>query len=150
MENTFVLFSDIIGDELAIRCANHLKKLYPNAQFITEKSNGSLFKSTKSLVNTKITTRWTVLITCDITNWSLENWTRLLFQAQNQGSAIEQFKDKKIDLTNGQTVRPFISCFETSDLQMALDQNYRSNFENIYEAYETFGFKPNFVSIISG
>ena len=149
MENTFVLFSDIIGEELANRCAGLVSKFYPDATFILQNSKGSLFNSTKTLVNSKINTRWTVLITNDVTNWSIENWTRFLFQAQNHNSAIEQFEHESIDLANGQSVMPSISCFETSDLQMALDQNYRPNFENIYEAYETFGFKPNFVSILS-
>lgn len=147
LERTFVLFEDILGLEIAIKCADQLSANFAGDTLIMMNSKESIFNSLKAKIG-GISSKWIILISADITEWNKDNWNYFLNQASSKSNAVEINDQKPINLSSG-TLPSFIACFETLDLSMALDQNYRPNFEQIHEAYKTFGFQPNFTSVFA-
>ena len=70
-------------------------------------------------------------------NWAEGVWENHLLLAKEKGSSIYLGSDEDKASFSLQT-------FNVPDLKMALDQNYRPVFEDIYQAYNMFGFKAVF------
>lgn len=148
MEKTFVLFSDLIGQDAVQKSFDQLQLYFRDAAIISIDSEKSPFHAVKELLP-EIKSKWTILVLGDIFNWSEAKWNSYLKLVESNGNCVEFLSNSQIELPSG-VITGVVSCFETFDLQMALDQNYRPNFENIHEAFETFGFKPYFVNVLTG
>lgn len=147
MEKTFVFFSDILGQDLTTTCSEQIQALFPEDNCDRIESNGSVFHAIKSHLK-NVTSKWVVLVLADIRGWDMTKWEDFFVEVNTNGNAIQHMSHVDIALSE-RSIQGNVSCYESSDLDMALDQNYRPNFENIYEAFQTFGFKPHFLSVLT-
>ncbi|NND78074.1 MAG: hypothetical protein HKN39_07815 [Flavobacteriales bacterium] len=130
MNTVLLYFSDIVSgitpqNEQLPGSVQFVEVSKSKENFIQESVFHSLVKFLKSPIDTSIIS----VCTSALPNWNTEVWKKHLSVAKENGSSIYR--------QNGASLQ----SYEVADLKMALDQNYRPVFEDISEAYTTFGFK---------
>ena len=73
-----------------------------------------------------------------IPEWNDEKWKAFMKLQKSSSSSVHYFED--CDTREEIAFKPYLSAFDAKDLRMALDQNYRPNFEDLSAAFSTFGF----------
>ena len=108
------------------------------------RSNGkfkenSVFRSVVDHLKNFIGPEIISVCTGQLPNWTDDTWENHFQLAKEKGSSVFVFSDQKDHSTSHS-----LQTFNVSELKMALDQNYRPNFEDLYQAYNMFGFKTEF------
>lgn len=102
----------------------------------------SIFRSVASFLKTPSNLKMITICFGISPKWDAYTWNEHLKQAKKEGSSIYHLYSQ----TSSESLQPYVATFNVSELRMALDQNYRPTFENIEEAYNTFGFRSSLFS----
>jgi len=107
-------------------------------EFLHVNAHESIFHFVQRYLNENNSIEFVMVSTGHIPDWSDEVWKAFIEQGQKRGAC--KFVFNELNLKSYPDFKPYLAIFDSKDLRMALDQNYRPNFEDVCEAVKTFGF----------
>ncbi|MEM7163567.1 MAG: hypothetical protein AAF487_14135 [Bacteroidota bacterium] len=105
---------------------------------IQRSSEQEIFKVTRDFINKHKEIDLLIVCAGAIPNWTEMDWSNFSNIGAQYG-ACKFGLDQNV-MKAHPDVKPYIAAFNAADLRMALDQNYRPNFEDLCVAMSTFGF----------
>ena len=133
MKRAFIFFSDLINEEIS-------SSDFPDQVELSQTVTGeqSVFQSVCTFLEKNGDIDSLTICTGYIPDWDPTDWTALFELSDKYGCGLYYFQ--KCQAKPPHEFRPYLATFDVKDLKMAVEQNYRPVFEDLSEAFSTFGF----------